>query len=131
MIYPSDINLCLMTPIRGGLTYSDIKDIATNNFGIDTEHKVKSQLCKEIQDKLNAYHTNTNINNDTNDTNNDTNINTDKINIDKINIDDELDNKLYDNIHDIIDDSIDNIIDDNNFFDIFDNNNADNADNAD
>jgi len=52
MIYPHDINLCKETPNRGGIGSKEIKKIATENFGIDTEHKHKDVICDEIEKKL-------------------------------------------------------------------------------
>ena len=127
MLYPKDINLCLMAPVRGGLSYTDIKNVAVNNFGINIEHKVKSQLCKEIQAKLNENKFKTDNIDNTHNT-----IKTENNNIinDKVNNDDELDNKLYDNIKDVIDDKTDDIIDENSILDNEDyDNNEDNKDN--
>jgi hypothetical protein len=50
--YPADINLCKETPNRGGPGSTEIKDIARDNFGIDTKHKHKDQLCDEIEGML-------------------------------------------------------------------------------
>jgi hypothetical protein len=52
MIYPMDINLCKETPNRGGPGSKEIKQIARDNFGIDTEHKHKDEICDEIESKL-------------------------------------------------------------------------------
>ena len=52
MIYPHNINLCKETPNRGGVGSKEIKKIAQENFGIDTEHKHKDKICDEIEAKL-------------------------------------------------------------------------------
>lgn len=52
MIYPGDINLCKETPNRGGKGTKEVKKIASENFGIDTEHKHKEQICDEIEAKI-------------------------------------------------------------------------------
>ena len=52
MIYPMDINLCKETPNRGGPGSKEIKQIARDNFGINTEHKHKDDICDEIEAKL-------------------------------------------------------------------------------
>ena len=48
MIYPGDINNCKDTPNRGGFTIKKIKQIATDQFNINTEHKHKDVICDEI-----------------------------------------------------------------------------------
>jgi len=52
MIYPGDINNCKETPNRGGFSVKKIKQIATEQFGINTEHKHKDDICDEIANKL-------------------------------------------------------------------------------
>jgi hypothetical protein len=52
MIYPGDINNCKDTPNRGGFTVKKIKQIAADQFSIDTEHKHKDEICDEIADIL-------------------------------------------------------------------------------
>ena len=52
MIYPGDINLCKETPNRGGKGTKEVKKIAVENFGIDTEHKHKDEICNEIEHKI-------------------------------------------------------------------------------
>jgi hypothetical protein len=52
MIYPGDIALCNETPNRGGLSSKKVKQIAQEQFGIDTNHKHKEDICDEIADKL-------------------------------------------------------------------------------
>ena len=52
MIYPADITQCKDTPNRGGKNIKEIKKLASDNFGIEIEHKTKDQLCDEILAKL-------------------------------------------------------------------------------
>ena len=52
MVYPLDINQCKETPKRGGPGSKEIKQIARDNFGINTDHKHKDQICDEIELKL-------------------------------------------------------------------------------
>ena len=51
-IYPGDIELCKETPNRGGFNSKKIKQIARDNFNIDTEHKHKDTICDEIKEKI-------------------------------------------------------------------------------
>ena len=51
-VYPADINQCKDTPNRGGLGSKELKKIANDNFGIDTEHKNKEEICDAIEVKL-------------------------------------------------------------------------------
>ena len=53
MVYDGNISLCNETPNKGGLNLSKVKQIAENNFNIDTKHKKKEEICKLIEDKLN------------------------------------------------------------------------------
>jgi len=48
MIYPGDINNCKETPNRGGFSVKKIKQIASEQFSINTEHKHKDEICDEI-----------------------------------------------------------------------------------
>jgi len=48
MIYPGDINNCKETPNRGGFSVKKIKQIASEQFSINTEHKHKDAICDEI-----------------------------------------------------------------------------------
>lgn len=52
MIYPGNINNCKETPNRGGFTVKKIKQIANEQFDINTEHKHKDEICDEISEKL-------------------------------------------------------------------------------
>ena len=52
MVYPMDINQCKETPNRGGPGSKEIKQIARDNFGINTDHKHKDEICNEIEAKL-------------------------------------------------------------------------------
>jgi hypothetical protein len=50
--YPGDISLCKETPNRGGKNIKSIKQIAIDNFGIDTTNLNKNQICNAIESKL-------------------------------------------------------------------------------
>jgi len=51
-VFPGDIELCKETPNRGGFNSKKIKQIARDNFNIDTEHKHKDVICDEIKEKI-------------------------------------------------------------------------------
>ena len=68
-IYEGDINLCVETPNRGGLSLKDLKKNAIYNFGIDVIGKNKTELCNEIKTNINNIKNKINIKDKKQDTN--------------------------------------------------------------